>query len=317
MRPDTDDRFGAFLDLLEASLDEPGLSGDALARRAYLSRFHFDRVVAAALGEPPGTFRRRILLERAAHRLATTADSVMDVALDSGYGSPEAFTRAFAKAYGCTPTDYRRRPGTVPPRDLPAPSGVHFHPPGGLRLSADRRSTGMDVLTRMYDHHVELIGAIVDRCGRLDDTVLDAPIEISVEGIDASPTLRSVTDRLVSQLEMWVSALEGGTAMPHPDDTSPPAQRERLATAAPRFRELVVEPIREGRGEETFVDAICEPPETFTLGGVAAHVLTFSAVRRTLAIGALETAGIADLGAGDPMLFVGGSGEDASRITRT
>jgi len=323
VRPDTDDRFGAFLDLLEASLDEPGLSGDQLARRAYLSRFHFDRLVAAALGEPPGTFRRRILLERAAHRLATTADSVIDIALDSGYGSPEAFTRAFAKAYGCTPTDYRRRPGTgtgagAPRlRDLPAPSGVHFHPPGSLRLPADRRSNSMDVLTRMYDHHVELIGAIVDRCERLDDDVLDTPIEISVEGIDASPTLRSVTDRLVSQLEMWVSALEGGTSMPHPDDTSPPAQRQRLATAAPRFRELVVEPILEGRGEETFVDAICEPPETFTLGGVAAHVLTFSAVRRTLAIGALETAGIDDLGAGDPMLFVGGTGDDASRITRT
>jgi hypothetical protein len=55
----------------------------------------------------------------------------------------------------------------------------------------------------------------------------------------------------------------------------------------------------------------------FTYSGVLAHVLTFSAVRRTLAIGALETAGVDDLGAGDPMEFVGGTGEDASRIRRT
>jgi hypothetical protein len=54
----------------------------------------------------------------------------------------------------------------------------------------------------------------------------------------------------------------------------------------------------------------------FTYGGVLAHVLTFSAVRRTMAIGALESAGITDLGAGDPMEFVGGSGEDAAHITR-
>ena len=62
---------------------------------------------------------------------------------------------------------------------------------------------------------------------------------------------------------------------------------------------------------------MCDPPETFTYAGVVAHVLTFAAVRRTLAIGALETAGVTDLGSGDPMLYVGGTGADASTITRT
>jgi hypothetical protein len=71
-----------------------------------------------------------------------------------------------------------------------------------------------------------------------------------------------------------------------------------------------------GEADDTFIDATCEPPQTFTYGGMLAHVLTFAAVRRTLAIGALETAGITDLGAGDPMRFVGGSGDDASTITR-
>jgi hypothetical protein len=47
-----------------------------------------------------------------------------------------------------------------------------------------------------------------------------------------------------------------------------------------------------------------------------AHVLTFAAVRRTMAIGSLESAGVADLGSGDPMHFVGGSGADASTIKR-
>jgi hypothetical protein len=75
-------------------------------------------------------------------------------------------------------------------------------------------------------------------------------------------------------------------------------------------------PIRDGRAGDTFIDAICDPPETFTYGGVLAHVLNFSAVRRTLAIGALDSAGITDLGAGDPMSFVGGTGTDASEIKR-
>jgi transcriptional regulator GlxA family with amidase domain len=40
--------------LVEESLDEPGLDAGELASRACLSRFHFDRLASAALGEPPG-----------------------------------------------------------------------------------------------------------------------------------------------------------------------------------------------------------------------------------------------------------------------
>ena len=48
---------------------------------------------------------------------------------------------------------------------------------------------------------------------------------------------------------------------------------------------------------------ICEPPETFTYGGAVAHVLTFSAYRRTLLALAFHDAGYRDLGIGDPMHF--------------
>ena len=173
----------------------------------------------------------------------------------------------------------------------------------------------MDVLTRMYDHHVELTGAIVDRLTGVPAEVLDQPIELPVEGIDARPSLRSLCDKLVRQLEMWVSAVEGATSIPA-GQTSPAALRARLGRTAPRFRAVIVDRVAAGASEDTFLDATCQPPQTFTLGGVLAHVLTFAAVRRTLAVGALESSGIRDLGAGDPMHFVGGEGSDASGITR-
>ncbi len=311
---DSRDRLRWILDLVEDSLDKPQLTGDGLAAQAYLSRFHFDRLAAAALGEPPGAFRRRLLLERAAHRLASTQDQVIEVPLDAGYGSPEAFTRAFGRAYGATPSAYRRRGAAQ--HDLAAVSGVHFHPPGGLRLPATSRSAAMDVLEGMFNHHLSLVADIIDRTARVSDQVLDRPIELSVEGIDRDPTLRSVTNRLVGQLEMWIAALEGGTSMPPDGDSTPAGWHARLDAAGPRFRDLVLVPIRAGRADDTFVDAVCDPPETFSYGGVLAHVLTFSAVRRTMAIGALESAGITDLGSGDPMRFVGGSGTDASAIQR-
>jgi AraC family transcriptional regulator len=308
------DRLREILDLVEASLGEPAMTGDELARRAHLSRFHFDRLVSGALGEPPGAFRRRLLLERAAHRLATTADAVIEVGLDAGYAAPEAFARAFARAYGRPPSTYRReRPRR---HDLPGPAGIHFHPPGGLRLPATERSASMDVLTRMLDHHLWLVGEIVDRAGTVGDTALDEPIELNVEGIDRDPTLRSVTARLVSQLEMWNAAVEGATQLEHEADASPGRLRERLEEAGPRFRATVVTALEDGRADDTFVDATCDPVQTFSYGGMLAHVLTFSAVRRTMAIGALERAGVTDLGAGDPMRFVGETGDDASAIRR-
>ncbi|HET6848261.1 MAG TPA: AraC family transcriptional regulator [Gaiellales bacterium] len=309
------DRLQWLLDIVEQCLDEPELRGEALAKRAHLSRFHFDRLVAAALGESPGALRRRLLLERSAHRLAASDARVIDVALDAGFGSPEAFTRAFSRAYGASPSAYRHQAATS--YDLGDPGAVHFHPPGGLRLPSIARSGTMDVLTGMVDHHLWLVGEIVDRTGRVDAETLDRPIDLSVESIDERPTsLRIQTDKLVYQLEMWVTAVEGGTAMPPRGDTTSAGLRRRLDEVAPRFRELVVAPVREGRGDETFVDAVCDPPEIFSYGGIVAHVLTFSAVRRTMAIGALETAGIDDLGSGDPMRHVGGSGTDASDICR-
>ncbi len=205
------DRLRGILDLVEASLDEPDLTGDDLAGRAFLSRFHFDRLVNAALGEAPGSFRRRLLMERAAHRLRSTDDRVLDVGVDAGYGSHEAFTRAFTRSYGVTPSELRRTP--VRPLDLPAASGVHFHPPGGLRLPSDSRSSAMDVVIRMLDHHLWLVGEIIDRTAAVPDEVLDRPIELSVEGIDEAPTLRGLSDRLVGQLEMWVDALSADTGI--------------------------------------------------------------------------------------------------------
>ena len=60
------DTFVAFVDVLADALDDHETTGEALAARLCLSRFHFDRVIASVAGEPPTAFRRRILLERAA-----------------------------------------------------------------------------------------------------------------------------------------------------------------------------------------------------------------------------------------------------------
>ncbi|MDQ6873804.1 MAG: AraC family transcriptional regulator [Actinomycetota bacterium] len=295
------DRLRAMLDLVVAGAAEPGLDSADLAARAYLSRFHFDRLVSAAVGEPPGALRRRLMLERAAYHLVHTHTAATEVAFDAGYGSLEAFTRAFSRAYGRAPSRLRANP----PADLllPAPNGIHFHPPGGLRLPATRRRSAMDIVNRMLGHDAWLVDQMLDRAGTLTDVQLDRPIEVGVEGIDDAPTLRSLLARLVFTKEMWTAAVEGRT-LAADAGAGIDELRARHAAAAPHFLQLVGAALREGRADETFIDATCEPPHTFTYGGMIAHVLTFSAHRRTLALGALHDAGITDLGAGDPSGFV-------------
>jgi AraC family transcriptional regulator len=296
------DTFARFLDVLSETMDDHEISPVSVASRVHLSRFYFDRLVTAAGGEPPAALRRRVLLERAAYRLLTTDQDILRVAIDAGYGSHEAFTRAFTKAYGRAPSQWRRTPSGF---RIAAPSQVHFHPPGGLRVPSTRKVTAMDLLTRMVEHHVWLVGEMLTRAGRLTDEQLDVPVTISVDGIDDDPTVRSLLARLVGQLAMWDAAIHN---VPYDMDAerreTVPQMRTKLAEAGPAFLTQVRAVVEEGRLDETFVDAVCDEPQVFTYGGMIAHVLTFAAHRRVLVCGALADAGITDLGAGDPMRWV-------------
>jgi AraC-like DNA-binding protein len=292
--------FVRFVDTLTARLDDHEARGEDLAACVHLSRFHFDRIVGAVCGETPARFRRRVLLERAAYRLVISDSTVLDVAVEAGYSSHEAFTRAFRRAYGVSPSAWRAAPRRF---QLPTPNGVHFHPPGSLRLPARTKVTAMDLLTRMVEHHIWLIGEMIDKAARLPDAALDEPIEVSVD--DDEQSLRSLLSRLIGQMDMWNCAIAN-----RPYDWSQErhesidAMRARLGRVAPAFLAEVRDVIGGGRLDETFVDALCEPAEVFTYGGMIAHVLTFAAHNRTLVVLALKKAGLDDLGWGDPMKWV-------------
>src|SRR5215468_2184178 len=169
------DVFAAFVDVLVEALDDHEATGNDLAARVRMSRSQLDRVVAAAAGEPSGSFRRRILLERAAYRLLTgPSHNILDVAVEAGYGSHEAFTRAFGRAYGVTPAAWRGRPDRI---RIDAPSGIHFHPPNGLRVPARDKVSSMDLVRTIVDHHIWLLGRMLDQAATLSDEQLDRPIE--------------------------------------------------------------------------------------------------------------------------------------------
>jgi AraC family transcriptional regulator len=90
-------RFGG-----EVSLDE-------LSQAAGISRYHFAHVFAAATGQSTMRYMRGRRLSEAARVLANGGPDILTVALDFGYGSREAFTRAFRDQFGLTPESVRRQ----------------------------------------------------------------------------------------------------------------------------------------------------------------------------------------------------------------
>jgi AraC family transcriptional regulator len=78
-----------------------------LADVACLSPYHFHRVYRAMQGETAADTVRRMRLHRAAVELITGELPVTRVARRAGYGSQEAFTRAFKADYGVPPARYR------------------------------------------------------------------------------------------------------------------------------------------------------------------------------------------------------------------
>ncbi|MBC2900481.1 GlxA family transcriptional regulator [Streptomyces cupreus] len=89
---------------------------EALAARAGLSPRHFARAFRAETGTTPGRYVDRVRLEHARRLLEDTAGGVEEISRASGYGTPEAMRRAFLKALGTAPAEYRRRFHPAPTR---------------------------------------------------------------------------------------------------------------------------------------------------------------------------------------------------------
>ncbi|TGL67528.1 AraC family transcriptional regulator [Leptospira jelokensis] len=93
---------------LESKLENPvGLN--QIAFFTGYSDWHFHRVFKSIQGENLKQYIRRLRLEKAAYELKITEYPVIEIALEAGYLSQEAFTKAFKRVIGFTPSDFRKR----------------------------------------------------------------------------------------------------------------------------------------------------------------------------------------------------------------
>jgi AraC family transcriptional regulator len=80
---------------------------EEIAQACHVSAYHLTRAFAATTGRSLMRYLRGRRLSEAARQLAQGADDILRVALDTGYGSHEAFTRAFRDQFGMTPEQVR------------------------------------------------------------------------------------------------------------------------------------------------------------------------------------------------------------------
>lgn len=279
-------------ELLDAVLDEDNQSLEEMAQGAHSSPFHFSRQLSRSAYEPPVAMRRRVMLERAAHQLRQ-GTSVTDAAFDAGYESVEGFSRAFAKAYGHLPSQVLSQVLSQPERTgghwLPAPNGIHFHPPFNLWIHTGE--TAMNPLVdQLLRHDVDDTRHLLDGAKQLGEEVSEDVVELLTH--------------LVFSKEVWMAAIEG-TDFPQHDDDSVPALLARHEVIAPRWLEQVRDIDRRGAWDDRIVDALCDPPESFVLSSIVAHVLTHDAHRRQVVRGLLRDAGaLPESDDGDPITWL-------------
>ncbi|WP_104524576.1 helix-turn-helix domain-containing protein [Blastococcus atacamensis] len=284
-------------ELLDAVLDEDNRTLSDMAGDAYTSPFHFTRVLTRDAGEPPVAMRRRVMLERAAWELRQ-GRSVTDVAWAAGYESVEGFSRAFARAFGRAPSTVDATTGHW----LPAPNGIHFHPPTSLWVQSTEHA--MNPLTeQLVAHGLDDARHVIEQATGLTDEEFRAT---RLPGLVVQPwdgpeeTVQAVLDHLVFTVEVWLASIEGRDLPGRDDDPAPGRLLERHDAAAPRWLAVVRDVDRRGGWDDRLIDALCDPPESFVLSSVVAHVLTYSAHRRQLVRQMLRAAG-REVDTGDPI----------------
>ncbi|MGD7789532.1 helix-turn-helix domain-containing protein [Propionibacteriaceae bacterium Y1700] len=123
-------------DLMDRSYAEP-LDVPALARAAHTSTAHFSRTFAATFGETPHRYLQRRRVERAAHLLRETGDSITDICMAVGFTSLGTFSRTFSSIMGCAPSAFRKQSAALPVPNCAVMAWARVSSSGEVRPGTD------------------------------------------------------------------------------------------------------------------------------------------------------------------------------------
>jgi len=161
----------------------------------------------------------------------------------------------------------------------------------------------MKLLERLIEHHRRSMHRILDACRVLGDERLDAELSLDspLPWDCCKESLRRLLRGSVGLAGPWTAAINDHELVY--DGDSIDGLHQGLDKKCDEIVSISHSIEVEGRWDLTFVDALCEPPEVFSVIGVFGHMVTYSAYRRTVLLNELKEIGIGDLGFGDPIEF--------------
>ena len=126
-----------------------------LAMEMGYSEFHISRKFKEISGMQFREYLRHRRLSFALKQIRDTDRSILDIALDYGFSTHEAFTRAFKEAYGITPSEYRHNPVPVVLRTLLRPFDCYLLGIGGtgmIKSSGDVKTYFITIPAHKFLH---------------------------------------------------------------------------------------------------------------------------------------------------------------------
>ncbi len=128
--------------MIERNLDRDLDLGE-IAKACGVSRYHLAHAFGTSVGLSVMHYVRARRLNAAAQALAGGAPDILDLALEAGYASHEAFSRAFRAEFGATPETVRRNAST---KDLPMIKPLKISELGNAALEPPRFETAAPML---------------------------------------------------------------------------------------------------------------------------------------------------------------------------
>jgi hypothetical protein len=157
----------------------------------------------------------------------------------------------------------------------------------------------------MVSHHLARVRELLEAAATLPAEALERPLRpgfVAVWFEGEEPSAAMMAERLVFTLEIWNAAITG-EPVPEKAHGDLLQRFDRAARAFTRIARAIRD---RGAWDDAFVDALCEPPQSFTYGGVVSHILSYGAVRREALAGVLAELGAPVSSSGDPIEWEAG-----------
>lgn len=190
------DVFKKLVDQIEMSLDQE-LHVLQLTQSTGLSSWHFQRLFKALVGDSLGAYVRGRRLSKAAELLRLTNQGLLDIALEVGFNSHEAFSRSFKAYFNITPTEVREKKLKLKIREKPLLTDEL------LKFLSTRIDREPEITTlpskRIIGHTLEIESPFIDRvdCTTIADPWMRLLKDIPNLGIDMKTVeLHGITQSL-------------------------------------------------------------------------------------------------------------------------